>query len=261
MQISNGTSANTIWGGSNYGNLVLNALNAKIVVANGTFGANSTALLSNGTGIYWGTVTAAASPGGTNTSVQYNDSGTIGGDSFFRYDKAAFDVFLGNTTTSAAANLVIQSNTGTTTLSLATGTSQAVNNIITSSSIAVTSATGNTQLAAGSLLVANSTANIFVVNTSTYAATGNGYTTLPGGMILQWGTVLANSSVGNVVFSTNTGKAFTSAIWSATATGNTSRATGSGNWTSIILANTTQISIRTANTTALSLVRWMAIGI
>jgi hypothetical protein len=99
-----------------------------------------------------------------------------------------------------------------------------------------------------------------VVNSTSYAATGNGYTRLPGGVIMQWGTVLANTTAGNVTFSSNTGLAFPTAIWSATATANAITNTVGGQFASIILANSTQISIRTANATA-ALVRWMAVGI
>ena len=53
------------------------------------------------------------------------------------------------------------------------------------------------------------------------------------------------------------GSAFPTNIWSATATSNTATATSGS--VAIILANTSQISIRTSNNTA-SLVRWMAIG-
>jgi hypothetical protein len=123
----------------------------------------------------------------------------------------------------------------------------------------VNTAAGSADLGPATLIIANSTADIFTVNTSTYAPTGNGYTTLPGNIILQWGTVLSNTTSGNVTFATNTGKAFTTAIFSATANANTAGATGSGNFCSVIQANTTQISVRTANATAKT-VYWMAIG-
>lgn len=42
-------------------------------------------LTTNGSAVSWGTV--SASPGGSNTQVQYNDSGVLGGESTFTYDE------------------------------------------------------------------------------------------------------------------------------------------------------------------------------
>lgn len=58
------------------------------VFANGSLGTDPQVLRANSTGgVYWGTVTASATPGGSNTAVQFNDSGAMGGNTYFTYDK------------------------------------------------------------------------------------------------------------------------------------------------------------------------------
>lgn len=53
------------------------------IYANGSFGTAGQGLVSNGSAVYWGTVVA-----GSNTQVQFNDSGTANGSSAFTFDKA-----------------------------------------------------------------------------------------------------------------------------------------------------------------------------
>jgi hypothetical protein len=56
------------------------------ILLNGSAGTSGQVLTSAGSGAaYWSTV--AATPGGSNTEVQFNDSGSFGGDSDFTYDK------------------------------------------------------------------------------------------------------------------------------------------------------------------------------
>lgn len=53
------------------------------IYANGSLGTAGQGLVSNGTAVYWGTVVA-----GSNTQVQFNDSGTANGSSAFTFNKS-----------------------------------------------------------------------------------------------------------------------------------------------------------------------------
>ena len=82
------------------------------VYANGSLGTAGQALLSNSTGVYWGTGTA-----GTNTQVQFNDSGVSNGVSTFTFDKVDQTLYVGNavsthyiTATNGARNITTNYN-------------------------------------------------------------------------------------------------------------------------------------------------------
>jgi hypothetical protein len=100
----------------------------------------------------------------------------------------------------------------------------------------------------GTAVVANSS-GVFI-GASTNAA--NGYTALPNGFKMNWGWVSANSSAGDVTFSSS----FTTNAYNVTATSNTSVATYQA---SVIGTNNTIAQIRTANATSTN-VFWQAIG-
>ena len=80
------------------------AANATItsLVANGSAGSNGQVLVTNGTAIYWGTGTS-----GSNTYVQFNDSGVANGVAGFTFDKVSNTLSVGNLVSSP----VITSNT------------------------------------------------------------------------------------------------------------------------------------------------------
>jgi hypothetical protein len=61
-------------------------------VANGSPGTNGQVLVTNGTAVYWGTGTS-----GTNTYVQFNDSGVANGVAGFTFNKTTNTLFIGNT--------------------------------------------------------------------------------------------------------------------------------------------------------------------
>lgn len=73
---------------------------AEPVTANGTTGTSGQVLTSNGTtgSPYWTTVSAGLSIGGSNTQVQFNDSGALGGDSLFTYNNSTETLSVGNNT-------------------------------------------------------------------------------------------------------------------------------------------------------------------
>jgi len=86
------------------------------ILANGSLGASSTVLTSNGSSTYWGTAPAPAA-GGSNTEVQFNDSGVISANAGFTFIKTTNTVSIGNSTVSATINSTFfskQSNTALT---------------------------------------------------------------------------------------------------------------------------------------------------
>jgi hypothetical protein len=64
--------------------------------ANGNSGSNGQVLVSNGTAIYWGTGTS-----GSNTYVQFNDSGVANGVAGFAFDKVSNKLLVSNTVNAA----------------------------------------------------------------------------------------------------------------------------------------------------------------
>jgi hypothetical protein len=70
------------------------------LTANATTGTSGQVLTSNGTtgAPYWATVSAGLSIGGSNTQIQFNNSGALGGDALFTYDSATEILTVGNTT-------------------------------------------------------------------------------------------------------------------------------------------------------------------
>jgi hypothetical protein len=90
------------------------------------------------------------------------------------------------------------------------------------------------------------------VNFGSSTNAANGYTYLPNRFKLNWGWVSANSTDGNVIFSS----AYTTNVYVVTATSNSAVATYHA---AVISQNSTSASIRTANTTSTN-VFWQAIG-
>ena len=100
---SNGTSVFEL--GSNLVNLSVTG-NATInaIVANGSLGSAGQVLTSNGTTLYWSTVSGGpgGSPGGSNTQIQFNDSGSFAGDANLAFNKTTGTLSVGNTQISNA---------------------------------------------------------------------------------------------------------------------------------------------------------------
>ena len=73
---------------------------AEPVTANGTTGTSGQVLTSNGTvgSPYWTSVSAGLSIGGSNTQVQFNDSGNLGANTLLTYDSATGYLTTGNST-------------------------------------------------------------------------------------------------------------------------------------------------------------------
>jgi hypothetical protein len=74
------------------------------VIQEVTLGTSGTFLKSNGLGSAPTFSTISATPGGSDTHVQFNDGGAFGGDSGFVYDKDLDSLTIDNTVTAAAFN-------------------------------------------------------------------------------------------------------------------------------------------------------------
>jgi hypothetical protein len=121
-------------------------------------------------------------------------------------------------TSSFSTNVVSTSNTA----SVLTASSLAfyANNldvaIYQGSTILLGNTTVNTYINSTSISMGNSTVNTVINSSSfTHSIAANGYTKLPGGLILQWGTLNVSSTSGNVA---TWPLAFPTAVYSVTAT-------------------------------------------
>ena len=77
---------------SGINNIIVANLVPTAIYANGSFGTDGQVLVSNGTNIFWGTGTS-----GTNTQIQFNDSGVANGSAGFTFTKSSNNLFVGNT--------------------------------------------------------------------------------------------------------------------------------------------------------------------
>ena len=79
------------------------AISVKSIVANGSVGSANQVLSSNGSGIYW-TNPSGGSVAGSNTQIQFNDSGAANATAGFTFDKTSNTLSVGNTTVNTTAN-------------------------------------------------------------------------------------------------------------------------------------------------------------
>jgi hypothetical protein len=84
--------------------------------ANGASGSNGQVLVSNGSAIYWGTGTS-----GSNTYVQFNDSGVANGVAGFAFDKVSNTLLVSNTVNAAIFTIGTSLNVNSTNLVFTTG--------------------------------------------------------------------------------------------------------------------------------------------
>ena len=92
---SNGSSSFEV--GSNLTSLQV----ATTISANGSTGTAGYVLLSSGAGnAYWGSATST--PGGSNTQIQFNDSGTLNATAGFTFNKTTNNITIANTLTVTA---------------------------------------------------------------------------------------------------------------------------------------------------------------
>lgn len=119
----------------------------------------------------------------------------------------------------------------------------------------------NISLTADAVSTANITANVVTSNVAvvssntltlgTSSIANPGHSRLPNGLLMQWGNVSVNSTVGTITFPT----AF-NALYSITVSPTTN---ATSHMPAVIAVTTTSASIRSANVTS-NTVYWMAIG-
>jgi hypothetical protein len=105
------------------------------VYANGSHGTPGHVLVTAGAGsnAYWASAgSLSVSPAGSNTHVQFNDSGSLGASAGFVFDKASNNLTVSNT-------VLVGANVSVSTSTINIGNST-VNTVVNSSSITVTSA-------------------------------------------------------------------------------------------------------------------------
>ena len=189
----------------------------------------------------------------------------------------ANNVLIGNSTVNSVSNsttVSISNSTSevtTTSGSILVGNST-VNSIANSSTIVVSNSTSSITVSEGTIAVGNSTVNTtansslvnatsVTVNSNTGLTLGtsdtsaNGFTYLPNGLIIQYGNVDANTSVGDITFA----NVFPTGLYSLTVTTNIAGAYDSTYQSIVIASNTSTANVRTANVTAKS-VSYTAIG-
>ncbi len=154
------------------------------IYANGSFGTAGQGLVSNGTAVYWGTVVA-----GSNTQVQFNDSGSANGSSAFTFNKSTNTLSATNISGNGASITSVDAATvgGNTASTLRTYTDNQAGNAYSNAVSAATALAGNAYsnaVSAATALAGNAYSNAVsyvdglrldsVTNTSvTYVATAN----------------------------------------------------------------------------------------
>lgn len=174
------------------------------IYANGSVGTAGQTLLSNGSSVYWGTGTS-----GSNTQIQFNDSGVANGSAGFTFNKTSNNLTVGNTVIAQSANLlanITSSNTTSGTLTVVGG-------------VGVTGRINTGDLAAGNTTVYSSltgttltTTNVVATNisgngsaiTSVDAATVGGNTALD---LRNYADTAANTAYTNAVSFSNSAAA------------------------------------------------------
>ena len=189
----------------------------------------------------------------------------------------ANNVLIGNSTVNSVSNsttVSISNSTSevtTTSGSILVGNST-VNSVANSSNIVVSNSTSSITVSEGTIAVGNSTVNTtansslvnatsVTVNSNTGLTLGtsdtsaNGFTYLPNGLIIQYGSVDANTTVGDITFA----NVFPTGLYSLTVTTNIAGAYDSTYQSIVIASNTSTANVRTANVTTKS-VSYTAIG-
>ena len=217
--------------------------NVGAIYANGTLGSSGQALFSNASGVYWGNVSATVA--GSNTQIQYNDSGTLAGSAGFTFNKT--------TGTFTAANVVVtstsvSSNTTTGAVRIAGGLGVAgrinVTDLAAGNDSVYSTINGTTLTTAN--VFATDTVNASILSVGGWVIANNGGVFVSGGVnasVISVGTnfqantsrvkigstvgLEANGSIGSAgqVLTSNA----TTVYWSSPATGTvTSVSSGSG---------------------------------
>jgi hypothetical protein len=114
--------------------------------------------------------------------------------------------------------------------------------------------TFNSNVSANTISLNTATISSNTLNLGEPALSTTGWSRMPNGLLWQWGSVAANSSTGDITFTTPFGTLYSI---TATAVGTVAGATYA---TTFLAANTTTANVRTANTNSRT-VYWQAIGV
>lgn len=195
-----GANTSTIQIGNSTVNTIISQANLIVggtIAANGGIGSAGQVLTSGGgTNVYWSTVSGGGTPGGSNTQIQFNDSGSFGGDSGLLYDKTtdaltvAGIITIGNSTVNVVSNSSVVSvgaNVVANTTAIKVGNTTVS---LTANTTALTIASGITANTTGVFPSSNSvgfqlgTATqrwVLNANTGSFAGAVSGITTLAAG--------------------------------------------------------------------------------
>lgn len=164
---------------------------------------------------------------------------------------------------SSLTTTTVNTKDGTTNLTLQTGNSAAAR-IVLGAAGGITlgaNSTANVIVASSTLINVSVNANMLTVNASALNLTGvsigtSGYSRLPNGLLMQWGTVVANSTSGSVTFPISFGSTPFSVQITPQSTGGTNTAVGHA----VTATTTTTATVR--NTNAVSFTYYyMALGV
>ena len=230
------------------------------LAANGSYGSAGQVLASNGTSVYWASG-ASATPGGANTQIQFNNSGTLGGTAGFTFTTTSNNVAIANNlnvnTVSVTTNTQVGSNvtvnttafsiTGNSTVSTATVTTGNIvygNSSVTNAPIITlqnsTSTSNLTSLALTLGTVVVNTVGLTVgsnvtTNVSAFAIAGN--STVSTATITTGNIVYGNSSVTNAPIVTLQNSTSTSNLTSLALTIGSTVVNASGLTATLAVAN------------------------
>ena len=215
----------SINGSTYHGGNVRIAPGVAIIDSTGSQGQPTYVLTSNGSGnVYWAAVSASTGAAGSNTQIQYDNSGTLAGAVGLTWNNVSNTLTVSN-------NLVVSGNAN-----------------INSFSMTIADGTGNTVVVNSSAITLSS--NLLSLGSYSNSAGANGYTYLPNGVKMIYGIVAANASQGTITFPS----AFASNVVSLQLTSYNNQ---TPYYTSL---NSTAAVVRSASTSAASNVCYLAIG-
>ena len=232
-------------------NITSNAI-IKSIIANGSIGQAGYALFSDGANVYWASASAVA---GSNTQIQFNDSGTMGSTSNLTFDKTTGAISVGN----SSVNTVINSSSVSVNAIFATGTVNAASLKVGSDFIAnvtaayanaifVTNLVNSASFTVGSNFIANTTAIISTGFANVTTSVNSALLTVGSDFIANTtgayhtGTMNAASLTVGSQFSANATAAYANAIFVTNLVNAASFTVGSN-----FIANTTHTTFTGAN--------------
>ena len=160
--------------------------------ADGSAGSSGQVLVSNGTAVYWGTGTT-----GSNTQIQFNDSGVANASANFTFDKDTSTLYVANTITvgTATVNSTIYSGTANNATNFGGNSLATVQGWITgNSATSYTNATSYADTAAGTAY--SNAMSDYQTNSGTFTALN----TFQGGSNFEANVALGDTNADRVTF-------------------------------------------------------------